>query len=129
MEREVSTATELAAGLIMLAACLGIIIFTVFLGKSFGYSSLETMTDIEISVGSAQLSSVGEDAFLLPKAAAYSILTQNRRGVKSVSYNGVKEPADNPTGNIAKNLRGKVTMQVSRVAQGYYDIVIIDIPD
>ena len=92
MEREVSLSIHIGVMLIMLAALISIVWYTVRMGRSvedLGYSS---GSKIVSTVESSQLNSIKGTTVTIPKVAAYNIITKENSCVTKLIYYKSNDP-------------------------------------
>ena len=124
MEKETSGMLTLAATLLLVSAVLSIVMFTVWIGQTIRADFIESATDTQNLLSTGQLRSL---AVVMPKATAYALLTQDSKGVKSLTIDGYPSTSEFPSDDLAKDLTGRVTMEVIESDPGYYDIIITKI--
>ena len=128
MEKETSGMLTLAATLLLVSAVLSIVMFTVWIGQTIRADFIESATDTQNLLSTGQLRSLaGRDPVVMPKATAYVLLTQDSKGVKSLTIDGRPSTSEFPSDDLAKDLTGRVTMEVIESDPGYYDIIITEI--
>ena len=88
MEREVSSATRIGVMLIIMAAFINIVWFTVKLGMVLGNDQYEQASKLSESVEVTQLKSLeGNDGIIVPAAAAYNLVAQESSGISLLKCN------------------------------------------
>lgn len=116
---------QLAATLLLVSVVLSIVMFTVWLGQDIRANFIESTTDTHNLISTGQLRYLaGRDNVVMPKATAYAILTQDSKGIKSLTIDGTPSTSEFPSEELTKNLTGRVTMEVTEADHGYYDVVI-----
>ena len=131
MEREVAESVNIAVAMVAIAALLGIIAFTVFLGNEVKTGSVENAIEIADSVASSYFNDIAGKDTVLPSAAAYAILNKYRNVLASseckipsgAEYNTAEEC-------LSRHLTGKVSLQVIKISEGQFRVIVhsIDCP-
>lgn len=148
MEREVSSVVSLTVMLVSVALVLSIAWFTVSMGNGIKTDSYMAMSKLSAQVESSQLISINDkDPIVVPKAAAYSLISAEYRSIDSVTYTDedgrssvvtYKDDAWESTGEIEKryispqdileeSLSGKVQLSATKAPSGNYAITVISV--
>lgn len=139
MEKEVSHAVEIGVTLVIMAAVIGIIFFTVFMGDSVKNDAFTFAVDTKTTVESAAI----EDLYKaeqtdMPTATAYNIL---RRYSNSISafyctycvskgealHDEITNLSISDNNCLARHLQGKVKLCVYRNGEGQYCVFVHDV--
>lgn len=134
MEREVSSAMELAVTLMIVAALLAIVIVPVFMGRGVQENVYSEVAGIEANMKLATMEELA-DKFVteMPAATAYNIILQNS---DKISYYACLYDIANNTGGqpinlnevddvcLGKHLKGKIKLYVARNGEGNYQVGI-----
>lgn len=130
MEREISVAVEIAVALIAVSALIGIIWFTVFMGKDMANSVTVEASELSGEVTVAALNDMCDKDNVMPTSAVYSILRtygnyipQCKCGV--CENQEVQNLLESPP-CILNHLTGKVNLGVKVTDNGWYSVEIHD---
>lgn len=129
MEREISITIEIAVTLIALSALLGIVFFTVFMGKDMSNSVSLEASDMITVAEEGGIEELTSQNTILPAAAAYSLIrTKNSvigdyncnigHTVRNVVLSGGESPC------ILKHLTGKVSLEMDLLDTGWYKVTV-----
>lgn len=150
MEREVSSALSIGITLIAIAALISIVWVTVIIGNSVSVNAYNEGSKIQSKIQSSQLNSIRyEEEIVVPKAAAYNLLTQEDRYVSKLHFTDefgnqsiVKfgESSWESTGSIVKkftslqdilalDMTGKVEIYVEPAGNDTFEVYVTDIAD
>lgn len=126
MDREVSHITELGVSMIAMAVIIGIIMGTVYFGRDIRTNGINYLVDVNNEVSNSFLTSMNGTAEVMPSAAAFSILKTygvliSKTDCK-VCNETIEQVTDNPC--IIKHLKGKVSLGVSKVKSGDFEVEI-----
>lgn len=87
MEREVSSVARLGVMLIAMAALISIVWVTVRMGNSVKADTYENASKLRTTVETTQLKSLnGKDDVVVPKAAAYNLVNQEKNNISVLEY-------------------------------------------
>lgn len=150
MEREVSSALSIGITLIAIAALISIVWVTVMIGNSVKVDAYNEGAEIQSKIQSSQLSSIKYvEGIVIPKAAAYNLLTQENQYVSKLHYTdeygneSLVEFGDRTwasTGSIVKkfaslqdilalDMTGKVDIYVEPASDDTFEVHVTDIAD
>lgn len=142
MEQEVSHATHIAAGLILLAAFISIVMVTVYLGRDIEAFATDSISQIADDTSVAYFQDLIYGDTVLPTAAAYALIQQNLGYVKDVKCNvcghdylvqtgtnanghPIMTPSnDNPGYCLKSHLTGKVSVEVTVDSDSLYTLKV-----
>lgn len=149
MDKEISQAVYLAVKLLSISALLSIVMFTVFIGKSFRDDVVEDVVVVNSSLESGQISSLSVgDTKVMPKVSFYYILYKEHPAVAKFTYNRIEykilptgqwTPKDARNGTTKYNtvdeilkesgLGGKVAIDINKIDSNSYEVSLRDIKD
>lgn len=148
MEREVSSAMSIGITLVALAALISVIWVTVLIGNSVKVDAYNEANDIASNIASSQMYSIKyKEDIVMPKAAAYSLLTLESNYVSELKYTDISGNSSiviysndswKSSGYINKNLTslqdiltnnmtGKVELYVEPLGDDTFTVEITDI--
>ena len=136
MEKEVSHAVEIGATLIIIAAFMGLVFFTVSMGSTLKQDSHSYAVELSDSISIKALDDLLGKETEVPMATAYNLIAQYSNNIGELvcyycaaneSNTDIDDYVVNPSevNNVclARHLYGKCIMKVSKNA-GYYQIYI-----
>lgn len=129
MEREVSLVIEIGVALIAISAVIGIIWFTVFLGRDVAADATEEASSILVANQVGVLEDLKDKENVMPASAAYSILRTYSNYIPesycnyNVSSPIVRDLVTTPS-CLLEHLIGKVSLEVTDSNLGGYRVVI-----
>ena len=113
MEKEVSTAVQLAVSLIAISAVLAIVMGTVYIGNGLKSDLVTSTVDMQTELETGQLKTMSNsDTIMMPKAAIYTIISKERIGVTKLTVNGI---------DYITNEQGRWVSQGDELAADYDD--------
>ncbi len=128
MDREISTATNIAVAVIAMAALLSIVMFTVYVGNQVKNDAIEQAVAIQESISSGVFESLLYKDSEMPTAAAYGLL---QIGIDVLTESNCKvcgkTLGPGKVGScLQSHLTGRVSLEVIKVSDGQYKVVIHD---
>ena len=136
MEKEVSHAVEIGVTLIIIAAFMGLVFFTVSMGSTLKQDSHNYAVELSDSVSIKALDDLMGKETEVPMATAYNLIAQYSGSIGELAcyYCAAKDgstniedyvvnPSEINNVCLARHLYGKCIMKVSKNA-GYYQIYI-----
>lgn len=145
MDREVSISTELAVGLVALAAFLGLLFYVVQIGRGIQADTAESLENMNNSISADYVQGLvnGEISNEMPAVTAYNILTRYYQ-ILTESANGVNYSDDinflyfpdtdsrvtniltsgSDLANNLATLSGRVQLEIIPTGQGTYIVLI-----
>lgn len=151
MEKEVSSAVQLAVTLIAISVVLMLVMGTVYIGNELKVDFVNKAVDTQSQLETGQLRNMStSDTLMMPKAAIYTIIAKERTGVNKLivgswEYNPTGEkgwwasPDDYyidlsgkkiireyvfPEDILLNSLEGKVDVKVTREDTGFYTVSV-----
>lgn len=116
MEKEVSSMVDLMVGLIAVSAVLGMVTFTVLLGRNIMSDVIGTASNIDgmISVGFIEDLAKGEIDNEMPTATAFNVLTtyDNAIGVTGCGVCGAERELITQRTCLSDHMTGRVQLEV-----------------
>ena len=89
MEREVASTIHLAVMLILMAALLSIVLYTVYIGNQAKNDAISKASDITIKMDNGELDSLSNSSDnIMPKASIYYIVAKEYNNVIKLSIDG-----------------------------------------
>ena len=153
MHQETSDALRISIMLILAAALISVVWYTVVIGSDVKISAYEKGIEIAEDLSGSQLDSIKyQENLVMPKAAIYNLISQEYRSVNSIKYTDLTSNttyvafgaskwearnAANGAGTLLKEynfpqdilseqLSGKSMIYVEPAPNNTFDIVIVD---
>lgn len=145
MEKEVSSAVQLAVTLIAISVVLMLVMGTVYIGNELKVDFVNKAVDTQSQLETGQLRTMStSDTLMMPKAAIYTIIAKERTGISKLIVNDIDYmPNENgrwvskgdvldpdyddgkyvfPEDILLNSLEGKVDVKVTREDTGLYTV-------
>ena len=120
LEREVSIAMHLAAGIISMSALLGIVIYTVQIGNDVKGYAIEQANQIEYDLKTYSLDQLVDKNTILPAAAAYALVEKNYSVISEYKC----EICNSTEVCLNNHLTGKVSLEINKASEETYKVTI-----
>ena len=147
MEKEVSSAVQLAVTLIAISVVLMLVMGTVYIGNGLKVDFINKAVDTQSQLETGQLRTMStSDTLMMPKAAIYTIIAKERTGISKLIVNDIDYmPNENgrwvskgdeqdpnyddgkyvfPEDILLNYLEGKVDVKVTREDTGFYTVSV-----